>query len=77
MRLEDMNIKMCWQMFFSEGLIYIESEGYTVKIAMKEKAICDSLSKWRAVRNINGLKELLFVDKKWMKTNFLRAILNL
>ncbi len=49
---------------FSEGLTYIESEGYTVKIATKEKAICDSLSKWRVVKNINDLKELLFIDKR-------------
>lgn len=49
---------------FSEGLTYIESEGYAVKIATKEKAICDSLSKWRVARNINELKELLFVDKR-------------
>ena len=49
---------------FSEGLTYLESGDYIVKIASKEKAICDSLSKWRVVRNINDLKELLFVDKR-------------
>lgn len=49
---------------FSEGVTYIESEGYTVKIATKEKAICDSLSKWRVVGNIEELKELLFIDKR-------------
>ena len=49
---------------FSEGLTYIESDDYIVKIATKEKAICDSLSKWRVVRSINDLKELLFVDKR-------------
>ena len=49
---------------FSEGITYIESEGYMVKIAMKEKAICDSLCKWRVVKNINELKELLFIDKR-------------
>ena len=49
---------------FSEGLTYLESGDYIVKIATKEKAICDSLSKWRVVRNINDLKELLFVDKR-------------
>ena len=49
---------------FSEGLTYIESEGYIVKVAMKEKAICDSLCKWRIVKNIKDLKELLFVDKR-------------
>ena len=49
---------------FSEGITYIEREGYMVKIAMKEKAICDSLYKWRVVKNINELKELLFIDKR-------------
>ena len=49
---------------FSEGLTYIEDGDYVVKIATKEKAICDSLSKWRTVRSIKELKELLFVDKR-------------
>lgn len=49
---------------FSEGLTYLESGDYIVKIATKEKAICDSLCKWRVVRNINELKELLFADKR-------------
>ena len=49
---------------FSEGLTYIEDGEYFARIATKEKAICDSLSKWRIVRNINELKELLFIDKR-------------
>ena len=49
---------------FSEGLSYIENDEYIVKIATKEKAICDSLSKWRVVKNIKELKELLFTDKR-------------
>ena len=49
---------------FSEGLTYIENGDYIVKIATKEKAICDSLCKWRVVNNIKDLKELLFVDKR-------------
>ena len=49
---------------FSEGLTYLESGDYMVKIATKEKAICDSLSKWRITRSINDLKELLFIDKR-------------
>lgn len=49
---------------FSEGVTYIESGDYLVKIATKEKAICDSLCKWRVVKNINELKELLFIDKR-------------
>jgi len=49
---------------FSEGLTYLENGDYIVKIATKEKAICDSLSKWRVVRNISELKELLFIDKR-------------
>jgi hypothetical protein len=31
---------------------------------MKEKAICDSLCKWRVVKNVKELKELLFEDKR-------------
>lgn len=49
---------------FSEGLLYLESGDYIVKIATKEKAICDSLCKWRVVKNIKELKELLFIDKR-------------
>lgn len=49
---------------FSEGLTYIENGDYIVRIATKEKAICDSLAKWRVVRNIKDLKELLFIDKR-------------
>jgi len=49
---------------FSEGITYIENGSYTVKIATKEKAICDSLYKWRVVKNVAQLKELLFTDKR-------------
>lgn len=49
---------------FSEGLTYLEQGDYVVKIATKEKAICDSLSKWRVVNSVKSLKELLFVDKR-------------
>lgn len=49
---------------FSEGLVYLESGDYIVKLATKEKAICDALSKWRVVRSIEDLKELLFIDKR-------------
>ena len=49
---------------FSEGLTYLENGDYIVKIATKEKAICDSLSKWRVVNSVKALKELLFVDKR-------------
>ena len=49
---------------FSEGLTYLENGEYMVKIATKEKAICDSLSKWRVVNSIKALKELLFADKR-------------
>lgn len=55
---------------FSEGLNYLEDGEYTVKIATKEKAICDSLCKWRIVHNIKELKELLFVDKRIDKSEF-------
>lgn len=56
---------------FSEGLTYLESGEYMVKIATKEKAICDSLCKWRVVRSIADLKELLFVDKRIDEEEFL------
>ena len=49
---------------FSEGITYLENGEYIVKIATKEKALCDSLSKWRVIKNIKELKELLFVDKR-------------
>lgn len=55
---------------FSEGLTYLENGNCIVKIASKEKAICDSLSKWRVVRNIKGLKELLFFDKRIDENEF-------
>ena len=56
---------------FSESLVYLQEGDYIVKIATKEKAICDSLCKWRSVRNINDLKELLFIDKRIDKDEFL------
>ena len=49
---------------FSEGLTYLESGDYIVKIATKEKAICDSLCKWRVVKSVKDLKVLLFEDKR-------------
>ena len=58
---------------FSEGLTYLENGEYIVKIATKEKAICDSLSKWRVVRNISELKELLFIDKRIDEEEFSKS----
>lgn len=55
---------------YSEGLTYIEQVGYVVKIATKEKAICDSLCKWRVAKNIDELKELLFIDKRIDESEF-------
>lgn len=49
---------------FSEGLDSLSDDEYTVRIATKEKAICDSLSKWRVVNSVKELKELLFEDKR-------------
>ena len=49
---------------FPEGLTYLESGDYIVKIATKEKAICDSICKWRVVKSVTELRELLFVDKR-------------
>ena len=58
---------------FSEGLTYLENGEYIVKIATKEKAICDSLSKWRVARNISELKELLFLDKRIDEEEFSKS----
>ena len=58
---------------FSEGLTYLENGEYIVKIATKEKAICDSLSKWRVVKNISELKELLFLDKRIDEEEFAKS----
>lgn len=55
---------------FSEGLTYLNNGDYFVKIATKEKAICDCLSKWRVVNSVTALKELLFVDKRIDKEEF-------
>ena len=49
---------------FSEGLTYIGEGGYLVRFASKEKALCDSLSKWRVVHSVKELKVLLFEDKR-------------
>lgn len=55
---------------FSEGLTYLEDGEYVVMIASKEKAICDSLCKWRVVHSIRELKELLFIDKRIYEEEF-------
>ena len=34
-----------------------------VRFVTKEKAICDSLSKWRVIKSLKELKVLLFEDK--------------
>ena len=49
---------------YPDGVTYLERGEYMVKIATKEKAICDSLCKWRVVKSIKDLKELLFIDKR-------------
>ena len=55
---------------FSEGLTFLGNGDQMVRIATKEKAICDSLCKWRTVRNVSELKELLFEDKRIDETEF-------
>ena len=49
---------------YPQGVTYIEDGVYAAKIATKEKAICDSLCKWRVVHSIKDLKQLLFDDKR-------------
>lgn len=49
---------------FPDGVTILEKDDYyAAKIATKEKAICDSLSKWRVAKNVKDLKFLLFVEK--------------
>ncbi|MBQ3459813.1 MAG: hypothetical protein IJH14_03995 [Solobacterium sp.] len=55
---------------FSEGLCLIGEGEYIVRMASKEKAICDSLYKWRVVHSIKTLKELLFIDKRMDEDEF-------
>ena len=55
---------------FSDGLTVIGYGEYLVRIATKEKAICDSLYKWRVVHSIKALKELLFEDKRIYEEEF-------
>ena len=49
---------------FSSGTTLIESGGYYARIASKQKALCDSLYKWRVVHSVKDLKILLFEDKR-------------
>lgn len=49
---------------FSEGLVCLEKEGRSIRMASMEKAVCDSLYKWRKVQSIRDLKILLFEDKR-------------
>ena len=52
------------QAAFPFGVTYIKEGDYVVRIATKEKAICDSLSKWPVVHSVKDLRELLFEDKR-------------
>ena len=58
---------------FPYGVTYIEKGDYITKIAKKEKAIGDSLYKWRVVKNIKELKELLFIDKRIDEEEFSKS----
>ena len=49
---------------FPYGITYIKEGNYVVRVATKEKAICDSLSKWPVVHSVKDLRELLFDDKR-------------
>ncbi len=49
---------------FPQGLTLLIEGGRGVRIASKEKAICDCLYKWPVVRSVKALKELLFEDKR-------------
>lgn len=62
---------------FSSGITLIESGEYIARIATMEKAICDSLYKWRVVNSIKELKELLFLDKRMDEDVFSTCDFNL
>lgn len=49
---------------FYIGTTHIISGDYVARIAIKEKAICDSLCKWPVVHNIKDLRQLMFEDKR-------------
>ena len=49
---------------FSSGTTIIKDNNHAMRIASKEKAICDSLYKWRIIHSIKDLKILLFDDKR-------------
>ena len=55
---------------FSEGNVYIKEGDYVVRIASKEKAICDSLCKWPVATSVKSLKQLMFDDKRIDKDEF-------
>ena len=55
---------------FSSGLLLIENGNYAYKIASKEKALCDSLYKWRVIKSLKELKKLLFEDKRIDENEF-------
>lgn len=55
---------------FPEGLTLLEEGEYVVRMATKEKAICDSLCKWRVIHSVKDLKQLLFVDKRIDENEF-------
>ena len=55
---------------YPEGITVLEEDGFFQKIASKEKAICDSLCKWRPIHSVKSLKELLFEDKRINEEEF-------
>lgn len=61
---------------FSYGQLMLRDGEYTLRIASKEKAICDSLYKWRKVKSIKQLKILLFIDKRIDEEEFAKCDMN-
>jgi len=53
-----------------QSIIYLEKGNYVMKMATKEKAICDSLCKKKVVKKIKVLKNLSFVDKRIAEDEF-------
>lgn len=58
---------------FPNGLTLIKENDYATRIASKEKAICDSLYKWRVTKIVKELKVLLFEDKRIDEEEFGRC----
>ena len=58
------------------GILRYEEDGYSYQIATPEKALCDKLYSLPPVKNLNGLRALLFDDLRIDKREFGRLNMN-